>query len=243
MLEVKEIYKNFKSHKKGIVKAVQGVSFKVESGRIFGLLGPNGAGKTTTLRIIATLLSPSKGDVLYNGKSIYAEKIEHRKRLGFISGNTGLYDRLKPGEIVQYFGQLNGIDKKTINDRFNGIVKLLDMKSILNKHCGKMSTGEKQKVSIARMMITNPEILILDEPTLGLDVLTSRTIVDFINESKKRGKTIILSTHILSEAEYLCDDIGIIHQGKLIYNGTLANIFTNYPQQSLENIFLDLIGA
>ena len=243
MLEVKEIYKNFKSHKKGIVKAVQGISFNVKPGRIFGLLGPNGAGKTTTLRIIATLLSPSKGDVLYNGKSIYTEKIEHRKRLGFVSGNTGLYDRLKPEEIVQYFGQLTGIDKKTINDRFNDIVELLDMKSILNKHCGKMSTGEKQKVSIARMMITNPDILILDEPTLGLDVLTSKTIVDFINESKKRGKTIILSTHILSEAEYLCDDIGIIHEGKLIYNGTLAKIFTNYPQQSLENIFLNLIGA
>ncbi len=242
MLEIKNVSKNFVLPKKKIKQAVNDVSFEVNPGRIYGLLGPNGAGKTTTLRIIGTIFSPSMGDVIFKGESVFGDPVAHRKRLGFISGNTGVYDRLNPKEIATYFGSLNEIPRKTIDERFERISEMLDMKDLLGKQCSKFSTGEKQKVSIARMMISDPEILILDEPTLGLDVITSRTIVDFINDSKKNGKYIILSTHIMSEAEYLCDDVGIIHKGDLKFNGTLEALHGKYPGESLEKVFFNLIG-
>ena len=242
MLEVKDLWKRFKIPKKGIVEAVKGASFTVTPGRIFGLLGPNGAGKTTTLRTIATIFSPSKGDILYKGKSIFDDKLAHRKRLGFISGNTGVYDRLYPEEVAKYFGKLNLVEDHLIKSRFKEIVEMLNMGDILKSRCGKLSTGEKQKVSIARMLINDPEILILDEPTNGLDVISSRTIVNFIKESKGKGKTLVLSTHILSEAEYLCDDVGIMHKGEMLYSGDLKELRSSYKEIPLESVFFKLVG-
>ena len=241
MLEIKHLYKNY-FHKGKKIEAVNDINFSILPGKIYGLLGPNGAGKTTTLRIISTILKPIKGDVFYNGKSIFDYEIEYRKKMAYVSANTGIYNKLYPYEFVKLFGEIHGLDEKTIKKRFENIVEKLKMQNILKKIGGKLSTGEKQKISIARLMITDPEILILDEPTTGLDVITSKNIIDFINEEKKRGKIIILSTHILSEAEYLCEDIGIIHQGKLLYNGTLKDIKKKYNDKSLEEIFLNLLG-
>lgn len=242
MIDVKDIKKNYYLKKNKVIEAVTGINFKIEPGRIYGLLGPNGAGKTTTLRMLGTILKPTSGDIYYGGRSIYKEEDKFKKKLGYISANTGIYGKLYPYEFVEYFGLLNNMEKSEIKKRFKKVVEELKMGSILKKLCGKLSTGEKQKVSIARIMINDPEILILDEPTLGLDVITSKTIVEFIKKSKKNGKHIIMSTHILSEAEYLCDDAGIIYRGKMVYTGSLKELLSKYTGLSLEEIFFKLLG-
>lgn len=241
MIEIKNIKKNYYPKRNKIVEAVKGLNINIDHGVIYGLLGPNGAGKTTTLRMLGNIIKPSYGDILYDGRSIYDEGIAYKKKLGYISANTGIYGKLYPYEFVEYFGLLNNIEKNEIKIRFEKIVTELKMDNILKTLCGKLSTGEKQKVSIARVMINNPDIFILDEPTLGLDVITSKTIVEFIKRSKKRGKYIIISTHVLSEAEYLCDDTGIIYNGKMKYSGSLKGLMSNYPGLSLEEIFFRLL--
>ncbi|MCD6577965.1 ABC transporter ATP-binding protein [bacterium] len=242
MIELKNIKKNYYLKKNRIIEAVKGIDLNIQPGRIYGLLGPNGAGKTTTLRMLGTILKPTKGDILYNKKSIFDDEQGYKQKLGYISANTGIYGKLFPYEFVEYFGLLNGMDKEVIKSRFEYVARELKMGSILKTLCGKLSTGEKQKVSIARIMINDPEILVLDEPTLGLDVITSKTIVEFINKSKQKGKHIIMSTHVLSEAEYLCDDAGIIYNGEIVYTGSLKALMGEYKGLSLEEIFFKLLG-
>ena len=239
MLKVENLYKSFKQKKKRI-EAVIDVSFECHAGEVYGLLGPNGAGKTTILRMISTLLKPEKGTIFLNGKDVSKYPLHAKRSLGFLSGTTGLYDRLTAEEMVRYFGNLYGLNKDILSQRVNHLFNILDMKDFSKVKCGKLSTGMKQKVSIARTLIIDPPVLVLDEPTAGLDVITSKNIIDFIKTSRDKGKCIIFSTHIMSEAEYLCDRIGILHKGRLYYSGRLNEIKEKANAQRLEDIFFQL---
>lgn len=236
MLKVTNLHKTFKQ-KKETIKAVAGVSFEVKSGEVYGLLGPNGAGKTTILRMISTLLKPDEGEIFINNENIKDDPVKAKRALGFLSGSTGLYDRLTAEEMVKYFGDLYGLDEETLNSRIEKIFALLDMMDFRKVRCSKLSTGMKQKVSIARTLINNPPLLVLDEPTMGLDVLSAKNIIDFIRKSKDDRKAIIFSTHIMSEAEYLCDRVGILHKGKIYFSGTLKEIKAKAGVDHLEDIF------
>jgi sodium transport system ATP-binding protein len=233
----KELGKEFKNT---TVTAVQNVSFTCKPGRIFTLLGPNGAGKTTTLRMIATILKPTSGNITVAGFNAVTQGVEVRKRLGFLTGATGLYDRLTPHETIDYFGKLNGMNSTTLQHRKNELFSLLGIHDFAHRRVGKFSTGMKQKVSIARTMIHDPEIIVFDEPTSGLDVIAAKGIIDLIRNCKKQGKTIIFSTHIMSEVNMLSDDLAIMHRGGLIYNGLFSEFKEQMREATLEDEFIRL---
>ena len=241
MIEVRGLSKRFRDRKRGEIRAVDGVSFRCEPGRIYGLLGANGAGKTTTLRILATILEPSVGTAVICGHDVVEEPEKVRAKVGFLSTATALYPRLTAQELVEYFGRLNGLDEKTLKKRIDEIFARLDMDGFRERRCDKLSTGMKQKTSIARTLVHDPPVMIFDEPTLGLDIMTARTITTFIRECRDRGKTVIFSTHIMSEVEKLCDMIGIIHDGKLLMEGTVAQLREKYGTQDLEEIFVKIV--
>jgi sodium transport system ATP-binding protein len=242
MIEARELSKVFNDKKRGAVRAVDSVSFRCEPGQIYGLLGANGAGKTTTLRMLATILSPTSGTATVAGFDVVREPAKVRAHIGFLSTATALYDRLTAVETVEYFGQLFGLDSATIARRTTEIFKTLDMEEFRHRRCGKLSTGMKQKVSIARTIIHDPPVMIFDEPTNGLDVMAARSITDFIRQCRSQGKTVIFSTHVMTEAEKLCDRIGIIHSGKVRAEGTLVELRAHYAQSSLEEIFVQVSG-
>ena len=242
MIEAVKLSKNFKDKKRGDIHAVENVSFSCKPGEIYGLLGANGAGKTTTLRILATILSPSSGTANVAGFDVVREPQKVRAHVGFLSTATALYDRLTAAETVEYFGQLFGLDAATIARRTNELFEALDMEEFRDRRCAKLSTGMKQKVSIARTLIHDPPVMIFDEPTNGLDVMAARSITDFIRQCRDRGKTVIFSTHVMTEVEKLCDRIGIIHAGKMRTEGTLEQLRRNYGKDSLEEIFVDVSG-
>ncbi|MDD3625893.1 MAG: ATP-binding cassette domain-containing protein [bacterium] len=237
MLKVQNLYKTFEQKKKEKIEAVRDVSFNVNPGEVYGLLGPNGAGKTTILRMISTLLKPTRGEIFVKEFNTKDSSLDVKRNLGFLSGSTALYDRLTAEEMVKYFGNLFGLEKQILNQRIEEIFSLLKMNEFRNIRCGKLSTGMKQKVSIARTLINDPPLLVLDEPTAGLDVLSAKNIIDFIKRSRDKGKAIIFSTHIMSEAEYLCDRVGILHKGKIYYEGTLSEIKQKSKVEHLQDIF------
>jgi len=242
MIEAQSLTKIFKDKKRGEIRAVDNVSFKAQPGQIYGLLGANGAGKTTTLRMLATILKPTSGTAKVVGHDIVDDPELVRSSVGFLSTATALYGRLTAQEFVEYFGRLHGMDNATMKARIDEIFKRLDMDEFRDRRCEKLSTGEKQKVSIARTLVHDPPVMIFDEPTIGLDVMTARTIVQFIRECRAQGKTVIFSTHVMSEVEKLCDTIGIIHNGKLLAEGTLAQFGERYGQQDMEEIFVKVVG-
>jgi len=242
MIEARELSKVFNDKKRGAVRAVDSVSFRGEPGQIYGLLGANGAGKTTTLRMLATILSPTSGTATVAGFDVVREPAKVRAHIGFLSTATALYDRLTATETVEYFGQLFGLDSATIARRTAEIFKTLDMEEFRHRRCGKLSTGMKQKVSIARTIIHDPPVMIFDEPTNGLDVMAARSITDFILQCRGQGKTVIFSTHVMTEVEKLCDRIGIIHSGKVRAEGTLEELRARYATSSLEDIFVQISG-
>jgi len=242
MIEARGLSKRFHDKKRGEIRAVDHVSFRCEPGRIYGLLGANGAGKTTTLRILATILEPTDGTALVCGYDVVEQPEKVRASVGFLSTATALYPRLTAQELVEYFGRLNGLNEATLKKRVDEIFKRLDMNGFRDRRCDKLSTGMKQKTSIARTLVHDPPVMIFDEPTLGLDIMTARTIATFIRECRDRGKTVIFSTHIMSEVEKLCDVIGIIHDGKLLTEGTLAQLRERYAEQDLEEIFVKVVG-
>ena len=223
------------------IHAVEGVSFTCRPGRIFTLLGPNGAGKTTTLRMIATLLKPSQGSITVAGHDVKSKGVEVRRRLGFLTGTTKLYERLNPLELVKYYADLHGMERTIFEKRRQELFDLLDMWGFAKRRIGKLSGGMKQKVSIARTMIHDPEIVVFDEPTVGLDVLTSKSIIDLIRGCKEDGKTVIFSTHIMGEVSRLSDDLAIIHRGKLCYSGEYGEFINNMKRDSLEEEFVRLL--
>ena len=243
MIEARSLTKIFNNKKRGAVRAVDGVSFRCEPGRIYGLLGANGAGKTTTLRMLATLLAPTSGSASVAGFDVVAQPEQARASLGFLSTATALYGRLSASEFVDYFGRLHGLPEETLAARREQLFTRLEMNGFRDRRCDKLSTGMKQKTSIARVLIHDPQVMIFDEPTTGLDVMTSRTIVAFIRECRERGKTVIFSTHVMTEAEKLCDRIGIIHGGRLLTEGTLAELRAQHGQSDLEDVFVHVVAA
>src|SRR5216684_1879914 len=220
MIEARGLSKRFQDKKRGKIRAVDNVSFRCEPGRIYGLLGANGAGKTTTLRILATILEPTEGTAIVCGHDVVEHPEKVRADVGFLSTATALYPRLTAQELVEYFGRLNGLDESTLKKR---------------------ATDMKQKTSIARTLVHDPPVMIFDEPTLGLDIMTARTITAFIRECRNQGKTVIFSTHIMSEVEKLCDIIGIIQSGKLLVEGSLGQLRDKYGEHELEEIFVKVV--
>jgi sodium transport system ATP-binding protein len=242
MIEARHLTKTFRDRKKGDVRAVDDVSFSCRPGRIYGLLGANGAGKTTTLRLLATLLKPTSGAAVVAGHDIVAASQQVRAQVGFLATSTALYGRLTARETIAYFGQLNGLDDRQIAVRTQQLADDLDMHEFLDRRVDKFSTGMKQKTSIARTLVHDPSVLIFDEPTLGLDVMAARTIVRFVRDVRDRGKTVIYSTHIMSEVEKLCDTVGIIHHGRLLAEGTVPELRERFGQTDMEEIFVQAIG-
>jgi sodium transport system ATP-binding protein len=242
MIEARNLTKTFRDKKRGDIHAADDVSFRVAPGQIYGLLGANGAGKTTTLRMLATLLRPSSGSATVAGFDVVNQAREVRANVGFLAASTALYGRLTARETIAYFGRLNSIDDREIITRTQRIAADLDMHEFLDRRCDKFSTGMKQKTSIARTLIHDPAVMIFDEPTVGLDIMSARTIVKFVRECRDRGKTVIYSTHIMSEVEKLCDVIGIIHGGKLLAEGPLGNLRERYHEHDMEEIFVSAVG-
>jgi sodium transport system ATP-binding protein len=241
MISVDKISKSFWDRKRGAILAVQPTTFQIAKGEIFGLLGPNGAGKTTLLRMLATIITPDAGTATINNFDLRTQTTEIKKSIGFISGNTRLDGRLTPRELMAYFGALYEMPSTQIQHRAGEIFTLLEMDSFVDQRIEKLSTGQTQKASIARCLLHDPPVFIFDEPTLGLDILTSRTIIHFIRTAAQNGKTIILSTHYMEEAELLCQRIGLIHLGKILAIDTLAGFQQITGKQHLADIFIDFI--
>jgi len=242
MIHVEQLTKRFADLRlDGGFTALDHVSFQVQPGEIFGLLGPNGAGKTTCLRILSTVLRPSSGTAMVAGYDVALHPEEVRSRIGFMSNNTGIYDRMTAYEMVVYFGRLYGIPEHVLQPRIEHLFDRLNMQEIRDVLGSKMSTGMKQKVSIARTIVHDPPVLIFDEPTSGLDVLVARTVVDEIKALRDQGKCIIYSTHIMREVEKLCHRIGIIYKGRILAIGSLDELQDQYGKTDMEALFFELI--
>ena len=243
MIEAHELTKTFSDKKRGVITAVDRVSFTCRPGQIYGLLGANGAGKTTTLRLVATLLQPTSGRATVAGFDVVRDAQAVRANVGFLAASTALYGRLTAREMITYFGRLNGMTDAAIKARIKQLSAELDMDEFLDRRCDKFSTGMKQKTSIARTLIHDPAVMVFDEPTLGLDVMTARAIVKFVRDCRDRGKTVIYSTHIMSEVEKLCDTVGIIHGGRLVAEGTLPELRARFGEQDMEEVFVKAVGG
>lgn len=223
--------------------AVDAVSFVCRTGEIYGLLGANGAGKTTILRMLATLLKPSGGAGCVAGCDLVKQPKEVRARIGFVSSATALYGRLKASEMIAYIGKLRGIEQRVIRERAAELFARLNVTAYADQLCGQLSTGTKQKVSFACTLIHDPSVLIFDEPTTGLDVLSARALLAIVSDCRARGKTVVFSTHTMREAEKLCDRVGIIHQGRMLAEGTVAEVRAQGGGSDLEEAFAALIAA
>jgi sodium transport system ATP-binding protein len=243
MIRVEGLTKVFPNPDGSEKTAVDQVSFQVNPGEIYGLLGPNGAGKTTTLRMISGLLHPSAGRVFINGTDVTDQPEVVKRRIGYLTANTGLYLRLTPREMLEYFATLYGLSKRQAQARIAELVEWLGMGDFLALRCGALSTGQKQRTNIARALIADPPILILDEPTLGLDVLSNRLILGLIRGQAEAGKVVLLSTHALDEIETMCRRMGLIHNGRLIAEGDLDALRARTGRQRLSDVFLKLVGA
>jgi sodium transport system ATP-binding protein len=254
MIRVTELRKQFKVSKRmrkelgasapdtDHIVAVDGVSFECRPGRVFGLIGPNGAGKTTALRMVATMLKPSGGSITVAGFDVVQQAQDVRSNIGFLTGNTGLYDRLTATEMVRYHADLHGMEEGEFEERKRYVFGALGMDEFADRRIARLSTGMRQKVSIARTIIHDPPVIVFDEPTAGLDVMTSRGIVELIRNSRDEGKTVLFSTHIMGEVKLVCDDIAIIHKGKLYFNGTKEEFESQMTQATYEDEFIHLVG-
>jgi sodium transport system ATP-binding protein len=221
-------------------KVLRGISFAAQPGEIFGLLGPNGAGKTTTLRIISTLLSPDIGTVEVLGFDTRKTPEEVRRRIGVVTADIGVYPRLSARENITYFAQLSGVPEQDLKRHVDSVIERLDIGEFANQRAESLSSGQKQKVAIARAIVHDPQVLMFDEPTSNLDVLASKEVREFMLESKGRGKCVIFSTHVMHDAERLCDRITILHQGEVVASGPTAQV--RGDKHELEDAFLELVG-
>jgi len=247
MIEVKNISKEFTKliNKKDKVKfkADDNISFTANSGEVLGILGPNGAGKTTLLRIIAGIMEPTDGEILINNLTYNQNEIEIKKQISFLSGNTKLYKDISARELLEMCGEYYGLDKKTITKRIKELSKRFDMDKFLDQRIENLSTGQTQRVGIARCIIHDPKYYILDEATSGLDIISSQIILDFIKEEKSKGKTILYSTHYMEEAENICDRVIMINKGIVIKEGTPTEIKKDTKTTNLRDAFFTLIGG
>jgi sodium transport system ATP-binding protein len=226
----------------GPVAAVDGVSLTVSAGEVVGLLGPNGAGKTTTLRMMAGILTPDAGCVCVGGVDIHDRPLDAKRRLGFLSGDTQLYQRLTAREVLRYFGRLYGMPDAAIDRRTARLVDELEMGEFADRPCGTLSSGQKQRANIARAFLHDPDLLILDEPTVALDVISGQFIVESIRQQRDAGRAVLFSTHIMSEAEYLCDRILLLHRGHVIDEGVLGDLLARSGCRNLTDAFLLRVG-
>lgn len=242
MIHVDDLTKSYADLRRGSFVAVDGISFNVAKGQIYGLLGPNGAGKTTALRILSTMLQPTSGHATINGYDVLTQPALVRRQIGFVSMNTAVYDRMTAWEMVEYFGRLYGIQAEPLRERMETIFERLQMNEIRDLLGAKMSTGMKQKVSIARAIVHDPPVLIFDEATSGLDVLVARALLKTIAELREQGKCIIFSTHIMREVERLCDRIAILHRGHILAEGTLDELTDQHNEPDFEELFFALIS-
>jgi sodium transport system ATP-binding protein len=237
-LELEQLGKSF-----GTRSAVSGLTLSVAAGEVYGLLGPNGAGKTTTLRMIAGLLVPTSGSVRVAGIDVARDPDGAKAALGFLTGSTGLYARLSAREVLTFFGRAYGLSTATLAHRLDEVAESLAIGPLLDRRCESLSTGEKQRVSLARAVLHDPPVLVLDEPTNGLDVLASRFLRELVKQERTRGKAVIFSTHYLAEAELLCDRVGFIYRGQLLRQATPAALRAATGAHSLEEAFLALVAA
>ncbi len=242
MVHVDGLTKHFPDLERAYVAALEEVSFRAQAGEIFGLLGPNGAGKTTALRILSTLLRPTRGRATINGFDLLTQPDQVRGQMGFVSANTAVYDRMTGWEMVEYFGRLHGIAEQELSQRMQRLFARLKMDDTRDLLGAKMSTGMQQKVSIARAMIHDPPVLIFDEPTAGLDVLVGRALLETIGRLRDQGKCIIFSTHIMREAERLCDRVAILYRGRILAEGTLDHLRREHGEPDLEELFYQLVS-
>src|SRR5262245_1588767 len=242
MIQVENLTKSFRDLRRGHVLAVDRISFEARAGEIYGLLGPNGAGKTTTMRILCTVLRPTGGTARVAGYDVATQPSQVRQNIGFLSANTALYDRMSAWELVDYFGRLYGLEGDRLRGRMEKVFADLQMKDFRDMLGSKMSTGMRQKVSIARAIVHDPPILIFDEATLGLDVLVARAVLKTVAQLKAQGKCILFSTHIMREVEKLCDRVAIISKGKIQALGTLDELREKHGEQDLEELFYQLVG-
>lgn len=223
--------------------AVEDLSFEVHPGEVVGLLGPNGAGKTTALRMLATLIKPTSGRILVNGYDTVTDSLTVRHVLGYQTGDTGLYGRLSPTEFLQYFGQLHGMSRQRIQERTQVLIAQLDMGAFASKLCSTLSTGQKQRVSLARTLLHDPPVLVLDEPTNGLDIVSSHFVVEALRHAAAQGKAVVFSSHIMSDVELASDRLVIVHHGRLLSAGTIPSIIAEQSASSLSEAFLRLVHA
>lgn len=220
--------------------AVNNITFNVDKGEIVGILGPNGAGKTTLLRMLGGILTPTSGDICVSGYNYALDKNAAKKEIGYLSGNTKLYNRLSPRELLTTFGNLYEMSNEEIEKSIEEVIKVMDMEKFIDNRIENLSTGQTQRASIARCLIHSPKIYIFDEPTLGLDVISSKSIIEFMKNEKKNGKTVLYSTHYMEEAETLCDKIMMIHQGEIIASGTPDSLKEETSTTNLRDVFIKL---
>src|SRR5437870_8709673 len=228
MIHVDNLSKSFRDLRRGQVLAVDQINFEARAGEVFGLLGPNGAGKTTAMRILCTVLRPTEGTARVAGYDVASQAAEVRRHIGFLSANTAIYDRMSAWELVEYFGLLYGMDREHLRERMEYVFTTLQMNPFRDVLGAKMSTGMKQKVSIARAIIHDPPVLIFDEPTAGLDILVARAVMQNIEQLRDLGKCILFSTHIMREVEKLCDRVAIVSRGRIQATGTLPELRHRY---------------
>ena len=244
MIEARGLVQTFRTERgknSKEVRAVDGVDLHVGAGEVVGFLGPNGAGKTTTLRMLTTLLRPTAGSATVAGYDVVAEPVQVRRSIGYLSASTGLYPRLTARETLVYFAELHEVDAPA--KRADALIERFEIGAFAHVRCDRLSTGMKQKVSIARAIVHDPPVLIFDEPTLGLDVLVAQTLLAFIEERRAAGRTVLFSTHVMREAERLCDRIAIIHQGRILAEGTLAALQERTGETELEQVFVRLVES
>lgn len=238
MIHLQDVSKSFKD-KKQMVHAVQNVSFTVKQGEVVGLLGENGAGKTTLLRMISTILEPTSGKILINKQEINQHSMAIKRKIGVLFGSeTGLYERLTARENLVYFAKLYQISDHETKTRIDQLAKRFGMKDYLDRRLGGFSKGMRQKVAIARTLLHDPEVILLDEPTTGLDITSANMFRELIHHLRKEGKTIIFSSHIMEEVQQLCESIIMIHKGQLVYNGTLKTLYETEETEDLNFIFM-----
>ena len=240
MIQVDHLTRRF-AVSRGEVVAVDDLSFHVEAGEVYGLLGPNGAGKTTTLRMLLGLLTPTSGRALIQGYSSVDASDEVKRRVGLVSTSAGLYPHLSVHEMLLFFADLYGVPPPTAKKELTRLAGLLGLEDLLDRRCTTLSTGQKQRVNLARALIHQPPVLLLDEPTLGLDILGSQIVAEFVSHVRKQGKAVILTTHRLDEAERLCDRFGLLHKGRLVSTGTLAELREQTGCSGLVEMFVRLV--
>jgi sodium transport system ATP-binding protein len=238
MIEFDNLTKSY-----GEFAAVRNLTLRAEPGEIYALLGPNGAGKTTALRCLATLLAPTTGTVRVAGYDVREDPLEVRRRLGFLSAAMGLYERLSARELLTYFATLQGLEGEERRRRVEEIIELFEIESFQNRYCGRLSTGQRQRVSIARAVLHDPPALVLDEPTIGLDVLSGRTIYAFMHTARMRKRAVLFSTHQMEEVELLADRVGILAGGRLVAEGTPEELLARSGQKNLARAFLSILES